>query len=75
MISCPLGAVIKVDFDRPIETAAIGTCDKIFANVTQLGNEAACNWHSDSTLTITVGKGDDLIKPSKTNASTDSYRH
>ncbi|XP_036360309.1 serine-rich adhesin for platelets-like [Octopus sinensis] len=56
------GAVIEVKFDRPIDTAALVTCDKIFTNTTQLGNEAACNWYSDSTLTITVGKGNDLIE-------------
>ncbi|CAI9726334.1 serine-rich adhesin for platelets-like [Octopus vulgaris] len=56
------GAVIEVKFDRPIDTAALVTCDKIFTNTTQLGNEAACNWYSDSTLTITVGKGNDLIQ-------------
>ncbi|XP_052825418.1 uncharacterized protein LOC106872791 [Octopus bimaculoides] len=55
------GAVVEVKFDRPIETAAILTCDKIFTSTTQLGNEAACNWYSDSTLIITVGKGNDLV--------------
>ncbi|GAB1608456.1 uncharacterized protein LOC115232225 [Argonauta hians] len=59
----PMGTTIEIEFDRSIEISSISSCEKIFLNITQLGKDAACKWNSDTTLSITVGKGDDLILP------------